>query len=293
MKKKVLVTGASGFLGSHVADVLSEIGYHVILFDRLESKYKKPEQEMIIGDILNGNLLSTLNKDIDFIFHFAGIADLDDATTKASDTAQINILGTINLLEYAQRNFVKRFIFASSLYVYSNKGGFYRCSKQAAEIYIEEFQRKFGLSYTILRFGSLYGPRANSHNSLYKAVSQAIATGKIILQNSGDEIREFIHVRDAALLTNKILSREYENKHVIISGIDRYKWDEVLVMLKEIINKDIEIVYMKENEAHYTITPYSFIPKTGIKLVSNPYTDMGEGILEIIQDIYNQKNSKD
>ena len=71
-----------------------------------------------------------------------------------------------------------RYIYASTVYVYSRDGGFYRCSKQAAEHYVEEYQRSYGLDYTILRYGSLYGPRSDHRNGLYRIVKNALELGR-------------------------------------------------------------------------------------------------------------------
>ena len=152
---KAVVFGGSGFLGSHVADVLTSANYDVRVFDIRSSPYLKSGQKMIIGDILNFDEVLEAIKGCDYVYDFAGIADLDDATTKPKDTIHLNIEGTVNILEACRQAEVQRFIFASTIYVYSNKGGFYRCSKQAAELYIEEFHNHYGLDYTVLRYGTL------------------------------------------------------------------------------------------------------------------------------------------
>ena len=139
MKNKVVVFGGCGFLGSHVTDELSNQGCHVTIFDVKPSPYASSREEMVIGDILNRDQVFKVVKDKDIVFHFAGLADLDDASTKPMETVAQNILGTVNILDAAVEAGIKRFVFASSIYVYSGLGGFYRCSKQAAEIYVEEF----------------------------------------------------------------------------------------------------------------------------------------------------------
>ena len=141
---KTIVFGGSGFIGSHVADTLTEKGHKVIIFDLKPSPYIRPEQEMVIGNILDEEAAAKAVEGCDYVYHFAGIADLDDARTKSLETVTQNIKGTAILLETARQAKVKRFIFASTVYVYSDKGGFYRCSKQAAELYMEEYQKPYG-----------------------------------------------------------------------------------------------------------------------------------------------------
>jgi hypothetical protein len=83
------------------------------------------------------------------------------------------------------------------IYVYSRDGGFYQCSKQSAEHYVEEYQRRYGLDYTILRYGSLYGPRSDHRNGLWRIVKSALDAGGVSYQGSSEEIRDYIHVEDA------------------------------------------------------------------------------------------------
>ena len=202
MKKKIqnsngiiTVLGGSGFIGSHVADQLSQEGYRVRILDQVASSWKKEGQEMIIGDLLDKNLLNKAIAGSDMVYNFAALADLDIARDKPIETAEINIMGNIQALEACRANGIKRFIFASTVYVYSREGSFYRCSKQAAESYIEEYQRIFNLDYTILRYGSLYGPRADMSNGLFRIVKNALDTGVVRYEGSPETLREYIHVR--------------------------------------------------------------------------------------------------
>jgi UDP-glucose 4-epimerase len=284
---KAIVFGGSGFIGSHTADELSSRGFDVIIFDNQPSRYIRDNQQMIIGDILDIDAVTRAIVGCDYVYNFAGIADLDDATTKPITTAQLNILGNINIMEACLKNQVKRFIYASSIYVYSEKGGFYRCSKQASEAYIEEYQRKFNMEYVILRYGTLYGPRADERNSVFRYIKQAIEQKRIIINGTGDEIREYVHVRDAARLSVDILADEYKDKNIIITGHHPMRFNDMLSMIKEILNNGINIQFLgKRDESHYSITPYSYTPRIGHKLVSNYYTDMGQGLLECIDEVY-------
>ncbi len=287
---KVVVFGGSGFLGSHVADMLSERGYEVTIFDLISSPYTRPNQQMIVGDVLDGVSVLKAVKGCDYVYHFAGLADLDDATTKPLDTVKKNIMGTTVILDAAVQTSVKRFVYASTIYVYSDLGGFYRCSKQAGELYVEEYQTRYGLEYTVLRYGTLYGPRADKRNSLYRYLKQGLLEGRIQFGGSKDDIREYIHVRDAARLSVDILSEAFRNQHIIITGHHPTRATDLLNMIRDILNREVVIEFTDvPNNAHYAITPYSFIPKIGNKLVSNCYVDMGQGLLECIHDIYSKE----
>jgi len=113
--KKVFVTGSSGFLGSHVADVLEEQGYKVVLFDTVTSKYKSKTQKEIIGNIMNPGDIEKAISGCDAIYHFAAQADIDSATSGPMHTINTNIMGTQNILEVARKNNIKRILFASTI----------------------------------------------------------------------------------------------------------------------------------------------------------------------------------
>lgn len=153
---KVLVFGGSGFLGSHVADALSDAGHEVTIFDLVKSTWLRSDQKFVSGDLLDEKIVSEIVSGFDVVYNFAALADLNQALDKPVDTIRINVLGNTYILEACKKHNVKRFIYASTVYVYSREGGFYRCSKQASESYIEEYQKCFGLDFTILRYGSLY-----------------------------------------------------------------------------------------------------------------------------------------
>ncbi|HIL26612.1 MAG TPA: NAD(P)-dependent oxidoreductase [Nitrospinaceae bacterium] len=286
MSKQVIVFGGSGFLGSHVVEELVGRGYRVTVFDKKRLPLPNCDHNMVLGDVLDSDLVKSSIKGQDAVFHFAGLSDLDLGLAQPLEAVQQNIAGTVHLLDGALEANLKRFVFASSIYVYSNLGGFYRCSKQAAELFIEEFNSCYGVDFTILRYGSLYGTRANNSNGIRRFLLQGLSEGKIDYPGTGDEVREYIHVKDAARLTVDILSPEYKNKHIVITGHHPMKTREMMEMIREILNKDIKLKFSDVlNNSHYTLTPYSYTPKVGSKLVSNCYVDMGQGLLECLQEI--------
>ena len=289
--EKVLVTGSSGFIGSHVADALEKHGFQVILFDAIPSKYKTKSQKEYIGDILNPDDIAKAMKDCQYVFHFAAQADIGSSSSDPTKTIHNNIIGTQNILEVARRNNVNRIMFASTIYVYSELGSFYRVSKQACEKIIEEYQREFDLDYTILRFGSLYGPRANDFNAIRSFLINAIKEKKIIRRGDGEELREYIHVKDAARLSVVALEEKHRNKHLIITGNQQIKVKDLLTMIREIFNGEIDIEFDLEDELHhYEITPYNYKPQVAQKITSDTFYDLGQGILDLLYDLESEMN---
>ena len=289
----ILITGGSGFLGSHVADALSDADHNVTIFDIHESPYLRPDQIMLTGDLMDLDQLDQCVQDMDVVYHFAGIADIDECKERPVDTARINIMGTVQLLEACRKAGVRRFVFASSAYVYSDLGFFYRSSKQACESFIENYAELYDLKYTCLRYGSLYGPRTDERNSIYKLIRQAVKEGKITYQGTGEELREFIHVQDAAQSSIKILLPEYENTYITLTGREKMRYVDLLDMIKEMLGNKITIeIEPSTRKAHYRITPYNFSPKLGLKLANNPHVDMGQGLLQCISEIFEKMHSE-
>lgn len=283
----VIVFGGSGFLGSHVADALTAAGYQVSLFDQQPSAYCQAQQRMIAGDILDPRQVMQAVAGQEIVYNFAGITDLDDATTKPLDTVTSNILGNANLLEAARTAGCRRYVYASTIYVYSHLGGFYRCSKQAAESYVEEYQRRYGLPFTIVRYGTLYGPRAGEHNSIRRYLQQALTQQRIRCSGTGEEVREYIHVRDAATLSTEVLAERYANRHIIVTGHHPMKFRDLLLMIQEMLGGRVTIDFDSEcNPAHYTQTPYTFLPSVGQTLTTPCYTDLGQGLLECLHELH-------
>tara|TARA_B100001248_G_C27395932_1_gene465562 strand:+ start:3180 stop:4058 length:879 start_codon:yes stop_codon:yes gene_type:complete len=291
MKKKVIVFGGSGFLGSNVSDFLTKKNYDVTIFDKEESKYLKSGQKMIIGDINDIDLVNKSIKGNKVVYNFAAISDIDECRSKPIETIKYNILRNAEILESAIKNNVERFLFASSAYVYSSAGSFYKISKQASEQLIESFTLNEKTNYTILRYGSLYGDRSDGKNSLYRLLSQAISDNKMDYYGDGNETREFIHVKDAAELSVKAISKEYENQILMLTGSKSIKYIDLLEMISEIMNSKIKIeIHPNKSKEHYKMSPYSFNPKMAKKLTLNPHIDLGQGLLNLISDIYEKDN---
>lgn len=292
--KKAVVTGGAGFLGSHIAEELTERGYGVTIFDKRSSPWLHGDQAMIVGDILDVDSVYRAMAGADCVYHLAGFSDLNAARTQPQATARLNIEGTINLLEASRRAEVDRFVFASTVYVYSREGGFYRCSKQACEAYIEEFAYKFGLDFTILRYGSLYGPRSDDRNGVYRLLQQAARGEPIHHHGTSQDTREYIHVEDAARLSVDALEDRFANQHLVLTGQHPMRIKDLFTMFSEILGHDVPVTYEESSEGqpngHYTVTPYSFQPRVGRKLTTNLSVDMGQGILQILEDIHREES---
>ncbi|EMY69504.1 NAD-dependent epimerase/dehydratase family protein [Leptospira vanthielii] len=283
---KVLVFGGSGFLGSHVADALTDAGHEVTIFDLVKSPWLRSNQKFVSGDLLDEKTVSEIVDGFDVVYNFAALADLNQALDKPVDTIRINVLGNTYILEACRKHNVKRFIYASTVYVFSREGGFYRCSKQASESYIEEYQKCFGLDFTILRYGSLYGPRSDDSNGLFRIVKSALETGRITYEGSADSLREYIHVEDAAKASVVAMGEEFKNQSVVLTGQEPMRVIELLKMLAEILGRPDAVEFLEGDQVgHYVRTPYAYQPKLGRKYIPPMHVDLGQGLLQLIDEI--------
>lgn len=293
--KNILVVGGSGFLGSNLVKYLLQRNFNVVSFDKVDdkNKIKNKNYKSIKGNLLDKKSIKNALKNINIVYHLAGIAEIEYSKLNPYETIENNIIGTKNLLECISRSKISRVIFGSTMYVYSDKGSFYRASKQICEILIETFAKENNFGYTFLRYGSIYGPDSQEWNGMFKIISEILKTNKINYNGSGEEIRDYIHIIDAIKLTIDCMKNEYKNKSIIITGSQSITSKKLLELIFEIlgINKrNISIQKRNIKNYHYTYTPYKYIPNQAVKLIPNNYIDLGSGILEIINNIKNHKH---
>jgi len=285
MDKKVIVFGGNGFIGSYIVEELLNNSYDVISADLNSSKYVD-DKYFKKCDILDAKAVDKLVNGVDIVYNFAGFANLDDAISNPTKAIELNVLGNMNILEACRKYDVERFIYASSAYAMSDKGSFYGISKLTSEKLTEEYYKKFGLKFTIVRYGSVYGERDYSNNYIYNLLKKSVSMGKINHSGDGKEIREYIHAADVAKLACEILKPEFVNEHIILTGVERMQRKELFEMINEILGNRLTINLNDDGyHNHYKITPYSFQPARSKKLVANPYIDMGQGLIECLKDI--------
>ena len=284
---KIVVLGGSGFIGSHVADALSRKGHKITIFDKKKSKWLRDDQKMIVGDIFNYNALENAIRSNKIVYNFAALSDMNQAMHEPLSCAKVNILGTVQALNLCLKYKVRRFIHASSIYATSSQGGFYSCSKRAAEDYLVEFNKSYKLNYTILRFGSVYGPRSDKNNGIRIILDKAISQRKIIYMGNKKAVRKYINVLDVARACVETLKSRYENKCIVLTGQKTIKITELLKFLAKVLNINSQIIYKDEkgNTGHYIKTPNSYKAKKGRGLLLKSRINFHHGLLHLIQDI--------
>ena len=283
---KILVLGGSGFLGFHLVKFLEKKNHKVTVFDKSKGHFKNENRKIILGNINNYKKLSKAIKGQDVVYNFAAISDIGDSIKKPIETAENNILGNLYILDLCVKYQIKKFIFASTIYVHSNQGSFYRVSKQSSELFIAEYKKRFGLDYSIIRCGSIFGPKSSKRNGLSKIINKAIKNKKIYYSGTKNAVRSFLYVKDAAHASAEILKKKYNGKNLLITGSSKIKITKVLKKISKIMKLNKKPVFgNKKNEGHYDVNPYSYVPLKDKKIKIKNSITLDEGINELIMEL--------
>ena len=294
----ILVFGGSGFIGISLVKQLLKSGYKTVYIADIESPQEQVEGVVYLPcDITSEELIQEVfeTSKPSVVYNLAGFANLDNSIKYPKRTMELNVIGNINLLEASLNFDVQLFVYASSAYAMSDKGSYYGISKLTSEKIVEEYFKKYDLNFAILRYGSIYAAADFDNNYLYQLVQSAIETGSIVHNGDGEEIREYVHVKDVSELSVQVMEdRSLWNSALILTGNERMKRKELFEMIREIIgNSAMEIKYLNKGYGnHYRYTPYTFQGTSAKKIIANPHFDMGQGILECVQKVMESQEAK-
>lgn len=259
---KVLVTGGGGFLGRSVINYLEEKDIRARAFDLswlFEHKQMKENMEIYKGSILDINALSNAMKDCDSVIHLAAMLGVERTEKKRLDCLEININGTLNVLEACVKNNIKKIIFASSSEVYGepivtpineshplNPKSTYAVTKLAGEEYVKAYSERYGLSYKILRFFNIYGPGQVAEFVIPRFVKSVVSNSSPEIYGDGKQVRAFCHVRDAAKGVWLALVKDTVCREVFNIGSDKEPINilDLAIKIIQIAGKKIEVKFV-------------------------------------------------
>ena len=282
---KIIIFGGCGFLGKQLAFELLRIGHKVTIFDRSKNKAKFKNIKFISGDILNKYNVTRAVQSHDVVFNFAALSDIEESIQNPISAADINIIGNINIALACIKYKVKKLIFASTIYVHSNQGGFYKVSKQSSELFLEEFSKRFQLKYTTLRFGTIYGKSSSIKNGLKRVVYSALKNKKLEYMGSNKAQRRYLHVSDAIKACIKIINKRYDNKNILITGKKIIKVKTILKILSKKLNLKRKFIFKNQKGEHYDTSPYTYKKMKEEKLIFKQVTSIDKGIDELIRSM--------
>ena len=285
--KNILVLGSSGFLGNHLVKSLYEDNE----VTQLDIHYPQNEYKgtnFIKGSILDKSLVLKAMKNIDIVYHFAALTDLDNVNNNPAPAIEINIAGTSNVLDACVEAKVERLIFSSSVYVYSNAGGVYKSTKQACELLIKDYDKMYDINYTIMQLGSVYGPNANQTNLISRLIVEGMNNGKMEHFGKGDELRKYIFVHDVIKASIDLINNRFNKQKVILIGNKSISICELMDQIISLLGSDIKkIFYNKDYNIHYRLSPFDIDIDGAINYESDSFTNLEDGLIQTIDSIQN------
>jgi len=288
------VIGGSGFIGSHLVDKLLEHGQEVTVFD-----IKKPHRNDIAHIHIDVTDLSktavALTGYYDALYHLSAMADVNDVYRNPVEATEVNILGTVNVLEAAKRNSIGRVILASTAWVYElaqngeedspfyveKANHLYTSQKLAAELLCHSYQKMYGQDYTILRYGIPYGPRARGGTVLATFVKKAFNGEPLTIFGQGDQFRNFIYVGDLAEGSVAALKEAAINQVYNLEGKRPIAVREVAEIVQELVD-NVHIEYKEARPGDFPGRAASY-EKAEKELGWEPKVDFKEGVRRYIE----------
>jgi UDP-glucose 4-epimerase len=294
----VLVTGGSGFIGSHIVDKLVEQGCAVRVFD--ERKPLRDNVEWVKGNLLNENEVLEACKDIEFIYHLAAVADVNIAVSHPALCLQINEIGTLNLLNAASAREVDRVILASTTWVYGKTEGIadektlipppdnlYTKTKIGQEHLLITWNQQTALPYTILRYDIPYGPRMRANMAIAIFARKAMQKEEITVFGDGDQGRCFIYVEDLAEGNVTASNESAKNQIFNIAGSEFVTINEIVEKLRENFG-ELNVQHAPPRPQDFRGTIIS-IEKARNLLGWKPRTSFDKGLKKYIEHIRAQQ----
>jgi len=244
VKKNALITGGSGFIGSHVVDALVKNKYKVTILDLNQPKRK--DVKFIQGSILDKSIIRSALKNINIIFHLAAVSDITKVKEIPLKTIKTNILGTTFLLEGARNANIDRFVFASSIYSYGAAGNLYTTSKTASELIIKNYKLIYGQKFTILRYATAYGPRNREVDAVSIFVRRALKNLDLIIHGNGQQKRNYVCAEDLGYGSLFALEKKATNKIITLVSKRDTKIIDLARMIIKITKSKSKIFFDKK-----------------------------------------------
>jgi UDP-glucose 4-epimerase len=253
---RVLVTGGSGFIGSHVVDKLADAGIAPRIYDlRPSPHHERGCVDTVIGDLFDEEALRLAMADCDVVVHLAAYADVGMVADDPVDAEKTNSRGTMVVLE-AARATGTRVVYGSTIWVYGASGDglitedellglpdhVYTATKLAGEMYCTSYAELFDVPCTILRFGIPYGPRARPAAVIPIFVSKALKGEPLTIAGDGRQTRRFVYVEDLAEGVVAALERGDENRTYNLAGDETVTIRELADVVSELVG-EVEIVH--------------------------------------------------
>lgn len=308
---KILITGAAGFIGSHLSETLLNEGHEIVGFDNFDPFYDREIKErnleksqsieafsLIEGDLNNSADMKTLfsGQKYDVVIHLAAKAGVRPSIKHPLDYTKVNILGTQNLLEMMKIEGIKRLVFASSSSVYGNSTVVpynedmnvnnpispYAATKVAGEVLCSAYWQLFGISATCLRFFTVYGPRQRPEMAIAKFIRKAYNGESISVFGDGTSSRDFTYIDDIIQGVVSAVHTDLGYEIINLGESATIDLNSLIALIEKLTGKEVKKDHF-EMQPGDVFTTYADISKAKDLLNYKPTTNMEEGISKYIE----------
>lgn len=304
---KLLVTGGAGFIGSHLVDRLVADGHEVRVLDNFSTGKTKNLSAVIGGENLRvtrtdirripGSLIKRLRR-IDGVCHLAALTDPQASIKNPTLTNDVNVAGTLAVLESARRLGAKRVVFASSAAVYGMIDRFpvredssiapispYGASKAASELYCRAFEENYGIETVSLRYFNVYGPRqiSSQYSGVISTFAHRILRGEpLTIFGDGTQSRDFVHVNDIVDATVRALQRTIQSRVFNIASGTETTITKLAETMQELVGRRPGLKFLPKRlgDPHRGVAD---ITKARRELEFNPRTSLRDGLAATIR----------
>lgn len=306
---RILVTGGAGFIGGHLAERFAREGHEVVVLDSFEPFYDLGIKdhnveagrtaaadgdggyELVRGDIRDGDLVSDHVTDADFVFHQAAQAGVRDSVEQPQKVNEINVSGTLNVLEAARNSETERVVVASSSSVYGKPDYLpydedhpttpvspYGASKLAEEQYTRVYNEVYGLPTVALRYFTVYGPRMRPNMAISNFVSRCMNDEPPVIYGDGEQTRDFTYIDDVFRANETLLETDAADGEILnVGSTDNIAIKTLAEEIREQIAPSLELEYDERHDADAEHT-HADISKANDLLGYEPTTTIREGV---------------
>lgn len=263
---KVTLTGGAGFIGSHVLDALLDDGHEVVVVDNGRRPHRDDVEHMSVAITDLGSMREAV-RGSDFVFHLAAVSDVNVAFDDPLGCIESNIKGTGTVLEASRLEKVGRVIFASTVWIYSGSRGdevhedspffipdaghVYTSSKIACELLFHDYQKLYGLPFTVLRYGIPYGPRMRDTLVIPIFIKKALRGEPMTVMGDGQQHRNFVFVRDLARAHLLAMGGAAENQIFNLEGREQITVRQVAETIERFVGETASIDWVPARPGDY------------------------------------------
>ncbi|MBO8131740.1 MAG: NAD-dependent epimerase/dehydratase family protein [Candidatus Marinimicrobia bacterium] len=309
---KILITGGAGFIGSHVADAYIKEGHDVVIIDNLvtgQIEFVNQKAKFYKFDIRSREAYDLImDEKFDVINHHAAQIDVRKSTEDPKYDAEVNILGSINILEASNKSGVKRFIFISTGgAIYGEQDYFpadeehptrpispYGIGKLTVEKYLYYYNQVFKLDYVVLRYANVYGPRQNPHGEAGVVAifcDKMLRGNRAVINGDGTQTRDYVYVKDV-VKANVLALTTYKTNEIynIGTGVET-DVNTIFKKIRDEINPNIEEFHGPPKPGEQKRSVISF-HKAEKLLGWKPEYSLDEGLKETVsffKELYRQE----